>query len=179
LYSKILGMQCIQCIHGRHATDIRRQSKSDKLSIDNIKIGVEFIQDPTIIAQCFNDYFIDKPLQLSAEINKTNMSYEFSTFTNVNSIRLYETDEQEVLSIIKSLNSSNTYDVYELSTHIIKSVAQFIAQPLAHVFNESIKEGTFPSNLKMGKVLPIFKAKDNFKIENYRPISILLIISKV
>ena len=37
----------------------------------------------------------------------------------------------------------------------------------------------FPKSLKRAKILPIFKNKDKFDVTNYRPISILPVISKV
>ena len=39
--------------------------------------------------------------------------------------------------------------------------------------------GLFPQSLKRAKILPIFKSKDKLNIANYRPISILAVISKV
>ena len=48
-----------------------------------------------------------------------------------------------------------------------------------HSFNNSIYRSEFPSNLKLANITPVFKKGDrNFK-ENYRPISILSIISKI
>ena len=51
--------------------------------------------------------------------------------------------------------------------------------PLTHVINKSLKEGVFPSELKLAKVVPIFKAGATNKITNYRPISVLSFFSKV
>lgn len=51
--------------------------------------------------------------------------------------------------------------------------------PLTIVLNKCIQEAIFPSMLKVGKVVPIFKKGDKNKCENYRPISILPAISKV
>ena len=51
--------------------------------------------------------------------------------------------------------------------------------PLTHIINKSLKEGVFPSELKLATVVPIFKAGDTNKITNYRPISVLSFFSKV
>ena len=50
---------------------------------------------------------------------------------------------------------------------------------LLHVTNLSISQGTFPRELKIAKVLPLYKAKDKMFISNYRPVSILPIFSKI
>ena len=46
-------------------------------------------------------------------------------------------------------------------------------------FNKSIDLGTFPSKLKMAKVLPIFKSDDNTDPNNYRPISLLSCFNRI
>ena len=50
---------------------------------------------------------------------------------------------------------------------------------LTHIINKSLREGVFPSELKLAKVVPIFKAGSSNKITNYRPISVLSFFFKV
>ena len=50
---------------------------------------------------------------------------------------------------------------------------------MAYLVNSSIKQGIFPSELKIAKVFPIFKASDEQLITNYRPISVLNFFSKI
>ena len=47
------------------------------------------------------------------------------------------------------------------------------------IINQSISTGCYPDNLKLAKVIPIFKKNDKLKINNYRPISVLPVISKI
>ena len=58
-----------------------------------------------------------------------------------------------------------------------------LAPVLSNLTNKSLTQGLFPQPLKISKILPIFKSKDklmNLKVKiNYRPISILPVISKV
>ena len=42
-----------------------------------------------------------------------------------------------------------------------------------------IHTGTYPQKLKIAKVTPIFKTNDKEQFTNYRPISLLLSISKI
>ena len=66
------------------------------------------------------------------------------------------------------------------SLHLLGShVLMLIIEPLTHLINWSLRSGVFPSELKLAKVVPIFKAGDTSAINNYRPISVLSFFSKV
>ena len=48
-----------------------------------------------------------------------------------------------------------------------------------YVINMSLMEGIFPSELKLAKVVPIFKSGESDKAHNYRLISVLSFFSKI
>ena len=50
--------------------------------------------------------------------------------------------------------------------------------PLTHLINLSIVQGDFPNELKLAKVLPIYKSEEEHFTQNYRPISVLPYFSK-
>ena len=47
------------------------------------------------------------------------------------------------------------------------------------IIYESLKSGVFPSELKLARVVPIFKSGDPSLLTNYRPISVLSFFSKI
>ena len=47
------------------------------------------------------------------------------------------------------------------------------------IINQSISIGSFPENLKVAKIISIFKKNDKLEINNYRPSSVLPVISKI
>src|SRR6218665_2412874 len=51
--------------------------------------------------------------------------------------------------------------------------------PLTSIINSSFKHGLLPTDLKIAKIMPIFKAGDKNLITNYRPISVLPFFSKI
>ena len=61
---------------------------------------------------------------------------------------------------------------------IVKQVINCSAKPLAHVCSKSFEYGVFPDNMKVTKVIPLFKAGDRSLFSNYRPISLLSQFSK-
>jgi len=58
-------------------------------------------------------------------------------------------------------------------------VINCIDYTIAHLFNLSFKTGYIPSEYKCAKIIPIFKADEKDKFNNYRPISILPALSKL
>lgn len=85
----------------------------------------------------------------------------------------------QVRDIINSLKNKKSKDVYGLSVPLIKSVKNILIIPLTKLINLCFVENVFPSVLKRALVTPIFKKGDSDNPENYRPISLLPIISKV
>ena len=61
----------------------------------------------------------------------------------------------------------------------MKMLTKVYIKPLTYLINISIKQGIFPEELKMAKVIPIYKSDDKQLIQNYRPISVISYFSKV
>ena len=72
---------------------------------------------------------------------------------------------------------SHGYD--NLSARLLKEAAGYIHKPLTYIFNLSLETGHFPEALKVAKVTPIYKKGPKSDPGNYRPISVLPIISKI
>ena len=74
-------------------------------------------------------------------------------------------------------NSASGFD--ELPAFIMKQCSKLYVKPLSHVLSLSIRQGVFPNELKLAKVLPIYKSDDKRQLKNNRPISVLLFIFKI
>ena len=87
--------------------------------------------------------------------------------------------EYEIIYLIKSLkNSSAGYDNIPASIAKQCNIQHYI-KPLIYLINSSFECGIFPNELKLAKVIPIFKNRDKQEMSNYRPISILSFFSKI
>ena len=62
---------------------------------------------------------------------------------------------------------------------MLKHAAPIICHSLAYICNLSLITATFPSEWKLAKVTPIYKDGCKSDEGNYRPISVLSIISKI
>lgn len=60
----------------------------------------------------------------------------------------------------------------------LKSAVHIIAAPICSIFNLSLQTGVFPQDWKSAAVTPLFKGGDSCDLNCYRPISILLSLSK-
>ena len=62
---------------------------------------------------------------------------------------------------------------------MLKISSQVSADTLHNLFNDMLKTGNFPNNLKLADITPVFKKNNPFHKVNYRPVSVLPSISKV
>ena len=66
----------------------------------------------------------------------------------------------------------------DIPIRVPKENADIFGDYICGFFNESIKKSTFPSILKNANITPVFKKGHRKSKENYRPVSILPVISK-
>ena len=62
---------------------------------------------------------------------------------------------------------------------VLKSTPENILLALAHIFNLSLSSGKFIDAFKVAKVIPVFKKGSTYDVNKYRPISLLLVLSKI
>jgi len=81
---------------------------------------------------------------------------------------------------LKSQLSANKATCLDgIPSRFIRDGAPVISHPLTHVITLSLIQGVVPDELKSAMVIPIFKKNDRTSAGNYRPVSILNIVSKV
>ena len=95
-----------------------------------------------------------------------------------NSIFLNPATPCEVQKILSNLkNTAGGWD--KITKMLIVNILDHILIPLTHIIHLSISTGMFPSELKIAKIKPLFKAENKHLYTNYRPISLLPTISKI
>ena len=92
---------------------------------------------------------------------------------------LFETNAEEVAKIITNLENKKSTGHDDITVKFIKISSIYISELLARVINISIKTGIYPDQLKIAKVIPIYKKGNHSDPSNYRPISILSNINKI
>ena len=87
--------------------------------------------------------------------------------------------ENDVLKSLNSIKAKSSSGEDGLSTKFIKSIKQEIYQPLTSLVDQMFTTNIFPDQLKIAKVIPLYKKEDPSLLSNYRPVSILPALSKV
>ena len=95
------------------------------------------------------------------------------------SIFLIPTTKEEILGLLRGLPNKTSSGYDNISNLLLKHLSQSIVAPLEIIFNKSIEEGTFPENMKQADIVPLYKSKDRQDCTNYRPISLLITLSKL
>ena len=85
----------------------------------------------------------------------------------------------EVAPALRSLDVSKATGPDKISARLLKETAEQIAPSLTLLYNKSLETGVFPDEWKLANIVPIHKKDNKDHVENYRPISLLSIISKV
>ena len=84
-----------------------------------------------------------------------------------------------VKSFLRKLKRKKATGMDDLPAGMLKDSADNITKPLHYIVNLSLKTSTVPNAWKEAKVTPVYKSGDTSSVENYRPISVLPILSKL
>ena len=135
------------------------------------------ITDSIEIGNIFNEYFDHVGSKLAEQIpdpdHKITIPGNFP-----HSLFLESTNPMEIELTLSRLNTA-TPGWDELSLPILSCISTYIIEPLTYIINLSFSEGIVPVEIKTARIVPLYKAKDVHDFRNYRPISILPLISKI
>lgn len=128
-----------------------------------------------------NDYFIDSVQDIGKTMApSTKSAIELLGTPFINGGFEWEmVTPGDVKNIVSNLSNSKTMDFYWISNYILKRTIDYVSTPFAFCINECLKAGHFPDLLKISKVVPVYKKGEKSLPQNYRPISIVPVFSKV
>ena len=141
------------------------------------------------IANHFNTFFTSVASKLvdalpTAKGTYSVMSMCFRNFysqRNVsrNQLVLQEVSEQFIYEELCGLNVTKSTGLDEISAKFLKLGASVIKVPVTSIINQSIRSGIVPNSMKQARVKPLFKKGSPLQVGNYRPVSILSVVSKI
>ena len=84
----------------------------------------------------------------------------------------------DVYNALINLKQTGTRGLDGIDGKILKLSTPFVTDTLTYIYNLCIDKHQFPTQFKQAKVIPLFKSGDNSQPSNYRPISVLSLLSK-
>ena len=143
----------------------KNSNRNEIFRIDN-----EDITDKQTIANKFNAFYVNIGPTLARNIPSGNCEpINYIKKGIANSIFIRPVNENEVVTILKYMkNSSPGWDC--ISPKMVKQTYRYFREPLVHVTNMSILHGVFPDELKIAKVIPLYKGGESKLLVNYRPV---------
>ena len=125
----------------------------------------EIIENEIRISNEFNNYFVSVGSTLASKINDNSYDPLDYIQSNVQSMAIPNYNENDVTLAINSQNNSSPgWD--NIPTLIAKHVIHCYIKPLVFLINLSLIEGVFPDELKLAKVIPVYKAGSSMKLSN-------------
>jgi hypothetical protein len=147
-------------------------------------VNSELISDPSVIAAKFNEFFTTMPSKIVEEIIPPSQPHDTENVIPSYNGPFFQFNENpvtvsEILDCVQQLNPKKSQDFNGISMFFLKKVIHAIIIPFHHTVLRSLATGVVPSQLKIAKVVPIFKSGDQTVMDNYRPISLLSNFSKI
>ena len=147
------------------------------LKIDNIETYSD-----KVIADEFAKHFAQVGKKFAEQIPTSVKGidhYLSNIIPNPKTMFMEPTSQAEIKKLVMQLPNKDCSGYDNLSNRLLKQIIDPILEPLTIIFNISLTEGVFPHGMKAADVTPLYKSKEHFLVTNYRPISLLITISKL
>ena len=154
------------------------------LEIDNEKCF-----DPIKVAREFAKYFLTVAENLVKKIpnilkifdvdSQKFKDYYKDKGITPKSFKISQISEYFVLKELRKLNPTKSCGIDGIKPRFLKDGANIISSAITHIINLSIATETVPDLLKQAIVKPLYKKGSKLEVGNYRPVSLLCIISKI
>ena len=162
------------------------KTSSIKILDENDKVT----SDSKKISNIFNEHYATLGAKVQQKIPTQEGDYRFyldkrdkngKRFINPDGCTFYlsPTGPVEVEKIINDLNVKKSIGPFGVPVFLLKKFKTFFSFWLSELVNLSFETGLFPDVLKIAKVNPLHKKESKLDHRNYRPISLLSVVSKI
>ena len=166
------------CMKGRNAGfwAVVKHSTVIRKNVTFLKNGKSYSTDKCEKANILNGYFHSVFNPASPGVITTSFSPSTSTTSELSDIQL---SDAEVISVLRKFDPRKACGPDKIPDRLLVELACVIGPSLCELFNMSLALGVVPCKWKEANITPVFKRDDPTLAENYRPISLLCILSKV
>ena len=162
---------------------LTRENVNNHVNINSLKDknGISHDEKGQLV-EMLNSFFVNQPRELlgTSSSPTTGPSNNINCSNSAKPLVIPYITKGEIEKSILSMPSNKASGADGLSVKILKAAAPAISSSLARLINHCIDNGCVPSAWKLAKVIPIYKGKGSRDdMSNYRPISVLPILSKI
>ncbi len=145
-----------------------------------IKLPGKTVTLTSELVDVFNEHFTNIGPNLAKTIpNETDGSFQNYITRQDSNFSFQPVNGPMVYNLINNLSISKATGIDKISVKVLLAAASAIAPSLTDIFNMSMDSNQFPSDWKAARVTPLFKKGQRSVLDNYRPISILPVVSKI
>ena len=148
--------------------------------VNKLILGQRVVVDKQEISNSMNEHFCNIGNKLQSGIPDYGHKYrDYMPQRINNSFYLQPITTDDILLEIKRLkhNKSPGHDL--IGSKVVKLCPEIFAMNLAKIYNWGIENGKYPDDLKIAKVIALYKKGVKFDPNNYRPISLLSLFDKI
>ena len=163
----------------------------------------EIISDDKQIADLFSDFFVESVASLDIEENEALLNnvdhlsdpvqkalLKFKDHPSIREIKKNVCIDSEfffkkvslstMVAELRALDGKKSGTYKDLPVKVLKEHEDIVALPLTEIWNEEIVQNRkFAERLKLADITPLHKKLETISKENYRPISLLPVVSKI
>ncbi len=151
-----------------------KSSTTERSGPNVLRDGQKIVTDPVSRANLMNSFFHSV---FSPKSSKSTVSSPSCPEDHL--LSEIELSVAEVEAILNNLDPNKACGPDNIPGRLLKSTAAAISPSLCRLLNMSLSLGVVPENWKKANVTPVHKSNDPSLPPNYRPISLLCILSKV
>ena len=156
--------------------------RSQSTNIVSLKDSSQSIYDKQGISNKMNEYFCSIGEKLAADIDVISNPLLSNEIIINDGGRIFDfcsINERKIQEAISKINIKKSFGYDNISGYFLKLAFPLISKTLALIFNASIETSTFPDIWKVARVTPIYKEGEKSDKSNYRPISVLPVLSRI
>ena len=138
------------------------------------------------MSKVFKDFFSSLaepfPAKLPDSLSKYNLESVYLYYSNCVISKVFHIKsalEERISKIMENIEISNVVGIDKLHGRFLKDATEILSKPVSEICNLSVSHGIFPNACKVAKLESIFKKGKKVDPSNYRPISLLPLISKI
>ena len=135
--------------------------------------------NPQSIASALNNFFMNIRKKLSELFTTSDLNVNHYMADVSSTFCFKEISQSFVRNQYTNFNANKAIGLDKVSIRLLKDSVEAVIPSFTSLFNKSIKESIFPSIWKNAKVTTIYKMGKRSDPSNYRPISVLPILSKI